>query len=198
MFSTSLQSIFIILLLKGPFHVLKSFYTGSQPDPKRSFQQPSLAGSPSPLAFSFLLIVFHCLLGLCSCFSLPHYLINIQIPLSCLLSLMKHHNILVFGFLPELKLKYEQWAGFFSLLQGHPSKDHRTQQVSHHLSRSATLNSFLSFESHRQTFQAIVIINTPEENRSHVWHGQEAVLLEYSRIAIFRHLLWSPLCFMDL
>lgn len=113
LFSTSLQSIFIILLLKGPFHVLKSFYTGSQPDPKRSFQQPSLAGSPSPLAFSFLLIVFHCLLGLCSCFSPPHYLINIQIPLSCLLSLMKHHNILVFGFLPELKLKYEQWAGFF-------------------------------------------------------------------------------------
>lgn len=52
---------------------------------------------------------------------------------------------------------------FFSLLQDQPSKDYPTQ-VSQPLRRSPTLNSLLSFNSHRQAFQAIVIMITPEEN----------------------------------
>lgn len=43
--------------------------------------------------------VFHCLLGLCFSFSLLHYLINIQIPVSHILFLIKHHHILLFEFL---------------------------------------------------------------------------------------------------
>lgn len=109
--------------------------------------------------------VLHCLLGLCSSFSLSHYLLNIQIPLSCLLFLVKHHNILLFEFLtPSWSLSMSTWL-LLSLLQVQPSRDCHTQQVSHHLSRSPALNSFLSFNSQRQTFQAIVIIITPEENR---------------------------------
>lgn len=142
--------------------------------------------------------LLHSLLGLLSSFHLPHYIINIQISLSCLLFLMENHNILLFEFLtPSWSLSMITQL-LFSLFQVRPSKENHTQQMSHHLSRSPTLNSFLSFNSHRQTFQAIVIIITPRgKQRSCVWHGWQAVLLEYSRIAIFRHLLWSLLCFMD-
>lgn len=114
--STSLQNIFIILLSKGPFPVLKSFYIGFQPVPKSSLQQPqSPARSLSPLVFSFLLMRFPCLLVLCSSFILPQDLTNFQIPLSFLLFL-NHCIIWLFEFVtPSQSLSLSTGCFFLCL-----------------------------------------------------------------------------------